>query len=119
MLFRSGIESGFRDAKDLRFGMGIGSIRVGTPERRDRLWLLNALAVVSLTVLGAASEAPGYNRRLKSNGSKRRVHSLFRQGCMLYEPIPTMPEQRLGPLMEKFAALLAEQPVFANTFGVI
>ncbi len=44
----------------------------------------------------------GRNRLLKSNTSKTRTHSLFRQGCMLYELIPNMPEQRLTPLMEKF-----------------
>jgi len=51
---RWGIECGFRDTKDLRFGMGMGSIHVSTPARRDRLWLLNALAVALLTLLGAA-----------------------------------------------------------------
>src|SRR6202142_3800273 len=76
---RWGIESGFRDTKDLRFGMGMASIRVSTPERRDRLWLLNAFAVVLLTLLGAAGEAR-YDRHLKSNTSKKRTHSLFRQG---------------------------------------
>ena len=95
---RWGIESGFRDTKDLRFGMGMASIRVSTPERRDRLWLLNAFAVVLLTLLGAAGEALGYDRHLKSNTSKKRTHSLFRQGAMLYELIPMMPEPRLRPL---------------------
>ena len=33
---RWGIECGFRDTKDLRFGMGMASIRVSTPARRDR-----------------------------------------------------------------------------------
>jgi Transposase DDE domain len=116
---RWGIECGFRDTKDLRFGMGMGSIHVSTPARRDRLWLLNALAVALLTLLGAAGEALGYDRYLKSNTTKRRTHSLFRQGCMLYDLIPTMPEPRLNPLIEKFAAVLAEQPVFADTFGAI
>jgi hypothetical protein len=32
---------------------------------------------------------------LKANTVKRRTHSLFRQGVMLYELIPTMPEERL------------------------
>jgi hypothetical protein len=41
---RWGIECGLRDTKDLRFGMGLGSIHVSTPERRDRLSLLNAFA---------------------------------------------------------------------------
>jgi len=116
---RWSIECGFRDTKDLRFGMGMGSLRVSTPERRDRLWLLNAFAVALLTLLGAAGEALGYDRHLKSNTAKRRTHSLFRQGCMLYELIPTMPDIRLRPLMQGFAALLLQQPVFADLFGTI
>ena len=113
------IECGFRDTKDLRFGMGMGSIHVSTPARRDRLWLLNAFAIMLLTLLGAAGEALGYDRHLKSNTTKRRTHSLFRQGCMLYDLIPNMPEARLLPLIERFAAKLAELPVFADTFGVV
>ena len=116
---RWSIECGFRDTKDIRFGMGMGSIRVSTPARRDRLWLLNALAIALLTLLGAAGEALGYDRHLKSNTTKRRTHSLFRQGCMLYDLIPTMPDKRLLPLLEKFTARLAEVPVFANTFGAV
>ena len=116
---RWGIECGFRDTKDIRFGMGMGSVHVNSPERRDRLWLLNAFAVVLLTLLGAAGEALGFDRLLKSNTVKRRVHSLFRQGCMLYDLIPTMPEIRLRPLMKKFAELVLAQPVFADVFGTI
>ena len=116
---RWGIECGFRDTKDLRFGMGMASIRVSTPARRDRLWLLNALAVALLTLLGAAGEALGYDRHLKSNTTKRRTHSLFRQGAMLYDLMPNMPEQQLVPLVERFAAMLADQPVFADTFGAV
>ena len=85
--------------------------------RRDRMWLLNALAIALLTLLGAAGEALGYDRYLKSNTTQRRTHSLFRQGCMLYELISTMPELRLLPLIERFAVMLAELPVFADTFG--
>ena len=112
-------ECGFRDTKDLRFGMGMNSLRVSTPDRRDRLWLLNAFAVALLTLLGAVGEALGYDRHLKSNTAKRRVHSLFRQGGMLYELIPTMPDTRLRPLMKGFAARLLAQPVFADLFGTI
>jgi Transposase DDE domain len=116
---RWGVECGFRDTKDLRFGMGMGSVHVSTPARRDRLWLLNALAIALLTLLGAAGEALGYDRFLKSNTTKRRTHSLFRQGCMLYDLIPTMPELRLLPLIQRFAAMLAEVQVFADTFGSV
>ena len=45
------IEPSFRDTKDLRFGMGMGVFRIGDPQRRDRLLLLNAFAVVLLTLL--------------------------------------------------------------------
>jgi hypothetical protein len=116
---RWGIEPGFRDTKDLRFGMGMASIRVSTPERRDRLWLLNAFAVVLLTLLGAAGEALGYDRHLKSNTSKKRTHSLFRQGAMLYELIPMMPEPRLRPLIERFGTMLLEIPAFAGVYRAI
>jgi hypothetical protein len=116
---RWGIECAFRDAKDLRFGMGMGSMHVRTPDRRDRLWLINAFAVVLLTLLGAAGEALGYDRHLKSNTSKRRTHSLLRQGSMLYELIPTMPKPRLRPLIQQFAQMLTAQPVFRNMFGAI
>ena len=64
---RWSIECGLRDTKDLRFGMGMGTIHVSTPARRDRLWLLNALAIALLTLLGAAGEVLGYDRYLKSN----------------------------------------------------
>src|ERR1700712_791711 len=116
---RWGIKCGFRDTKDLRFGMGMGAMHVSTPDRRDRLWLLNAFAVVLLTLLGAAGEALGYDRHLKSNTSKKRTHSLFRQGAMLYELIPMMPEPRLRPLVERFGAMLLEIPMFAGVYGVI
>ena len=116
---RWSIECGLRDTKDLRFGMGMGSIHVSTRARRDRLWLIAAFAVMLLTPLGAAGEAHGYDRFLKSNTAKRRTHSLFRQGCMLYELLPTMPEPRLLPLVQKFADMLADLPVFAKTFGAV
>jgi Transposase DDE domain len=97
------VEPQFRDTKDLRFGMGLSSTRIGEPMRRDRLLLISAFATALLTLLGAVGESLGMDRLLKSNTSKTRTHSLFRQGCMLYELIPNMPEHRLRPLMEKFA----------------
>jgi hypothetical protein len=62
---RVGTCGGIRDTKDLRFGMGMASMRVNSPDRRDRLWLLNAFAIALLTLLGAAGEALGYDRHLK------------------------------------------------------
>ena len=106
------IEPQFRDTKDLRFGMGLSSTRIGEPTRRDRLLLVSALATALLTLLGAVGESLGMDRLLKSNTSKTRTHSLFRQGCMLYELIPNMPEHRLAPLMEKFAKAVAGTGLF-------
>lgn len=64
---RWGIETAFRDTKDLRFGMGMSLLRIRSAQRRDRLFLLNAFAIVLLTLLGAACEAVGYDRYLKTN----------------------------------------------------
>jgi hypothetical protein len=113
------IEPGFRDTKDLRFGMGLSAVRIGDPYRRDRLLLLNAIAIVLLTLLGGAGEALGMDRLLKSNTVKRRVHSLFRQGCLYYDAIPNMPGPTLCALIERFQALLMENKVTAAVFAVI
>jgi hypothetical protein len=109
------IEPQFRDTKDLRFGMGLSSTRVGEPMRRDRLLLVSAFATTLLTLLGAVGESLGMDRLLKSNTSKTRTHSLFRQGCMLYELIPTMPQHRLVPLIEKFAEAVSRTGLFPTT----
>ena len=114
---RWGIEAGLRDTKDPRFGMGMAAIHVSTPERRDRLWLINALAIALLTLLGAASELLGYDRTLRTSTTKRRTHSLFRQGAVLYDLIPNMPQPKLRPLMEKYTELMERQPVFRAMFG--
>ena len=114
---RGGIECGLRDTKDLRFGMGLGAIHVKSPERRDRLWLINAFAVVLLTLLGAAGEALGYDRMLKTNTAKRRVHSLFRQGCMLYDLIPNdAGNSGCVPLMQRFSSNAARPAALRRRF---
>lgn len=110
------IEPGFRDTKDLRFGMGLSSTRVGEPMRRDRLLLVSAFAMALLTLLGATGESLGMDRQLKSNTSKTRSHSLFRQGCMLYELIPNMPEHRLTPLIAAFAKAVSQASEFNGLF---
>ena len=63
---RWGIEAGFRDIKDMRFGMGLSSMHVSRPDRRDRLLLISALAIAVLSLLGAAGERIGYDRWLKA-----------------------------------------------------
>ena len=111
------IEPSFRDTKDLRFGMGLSFTRIGEPTRRDRLLLVSAFAMALLTLLGATGESLGMDRQLKSNISKTRSHSLFRQGCMLYELIPNMPEHRLAPLIAAFAKAVSQASQFNGLFA--
>lgn len=113
------IEPGFRDTKDFRFGMGLSYVHVRNNDRRDRLLMISAFAITLLTLLGAAGEAAGLDRTLKANTSKKRTHSLFNQGCMWYDLIPTMPDSRLQPLMEQFEKLLSEYRFFTKMFECI
>ena len=99
--------------------MGMGEIHLSSPARRDRLWLIAAFSIALLTLLGTAGEELGYDRMLRTSTTKRRTHSLLRQGIMLYELIPTMPKHRLLPLLTRFSSLLQQQPVFAEMFGPI
>jgi hypothetical protein len=112
------IEPQFRDTKDLQFGMGLSATRIGEPTRRDRLLLISAFATALLTLLGAVGERLGLDRLLKSNTSTTRTHSLFRQGCMLYELIPNMPEHRLAPLLQAFNAAVANTDAFTTALAL-
>ena len=103
------IEPGFRDTKDLRFGMGLSVLRIADPQRRDRLLLLNAFAIVAFDM----------DRHLKVNTAEHRTHSLFRQGCMLYELIPNMPDARLRPLVARFHEYLNQHEAFNQTFAIV
>jgi hypothetical protein len=78
---RWSIEPSFRETKDRRFGLGMSHTPIKNPERRDRMLLLNALAIFLMTLLGAAGESLSFDWLLKANTVKYRTHSLFRQGC--------------------------------------
>jgi hypothetical protein len=56
---------------------------------------------------------------LKVNTAKHRTHSLFQQGCMLYELIPNMPEARPRPLVARFRENLNQHRAFNQTFAVV
>ena len=81
---RWGIETSFRDEKDLQFGLGLKKSRIKTCSRRDRLFLISAIAIIFLTILGAACEKSGYDRYLKANTQKKRTHSLLNQGKAIF-----------------------------------
>ena len=116
---RWGIETYFRDTKDIRFGLGMDAIHTKSPERRDRLFLLSAMAIVLLTLLGAACESAGYDRYLRANTARRRTHSLFRQGQMVYELIPRMKEEWLNKIMQAFSEHLKAHRALSEMFFVI
>ena len=113
------IEETFRDQKDPRFGLGMRHTRVKSPERRDRLFLLAALAQTLLTLLGAAGERCGLDRMLKPNTSKARTLSLFNQGCYWFLAIPGMPKERLTPLMTAFGQILEEHQAMRAALGIV
>lgn len=114
---RWGIETVFRDIKDYKFGMGMKSVRTKSTERRDRLFLISALAIALLVLLGAAGEAIGLERKFKANTVKRRSYSLWRQGCMYYAFLPGMKEADASPLIEKFHELMSQHRVLKKVFG--
>ena len=112
-------EENFRDTKDIKFGLGLSATHIGTPHRRDRLLLICAMAQALLTLLGAAAERVGLDRRLKVNTAKKRTHSLFRQGLYWYGAIPMMPDEWLQPLITAFADIVLEHAICRTIFGPI
>ena len=113
------IEETFRDQKDLRFGLGLSSTHIGSPDRRDRLLLLAAIAHALLTLLGAAGEECGLDRMFKTNTSKRRQQSLFNQGLDWYDALPNLKPERLELLMTTFDSVVRRHAIFREVFGVI
>lgn len=113
------IEENFRDTKDPRFGMGLSATHIGRTDRRDRMLLIGALGQALLTMLGAASEEVGLDKKLKANTVKHRTVSLFNQGWYWYHALPRMREEWLRPLMEAFGRIVQKQAVCREIFGVI
>lgn len=113
------IEETFRDQKNFRFGLGLSATHIGSTDRRDRLLLLAAIAQALLTLLGAAGEACGLDRLMKTNTRKTRTMSLLNQGIHLYEAIPYMDDGKLAPLMKAFDHIVRQHEIFRAVFGVI
>ena len=116
---RWAIECSFRDTKDLRFAMGLGTTHLKSPERRNRLWLINAFAVALLMLVGAAGDALGYNRMLKAtrpNGVSTRCFARVARSTTSSRPSVT---DGLGPLMQRFSQMLQEPTLFADAVGQI
>lgn len=113
------IEESFRDTKNARFGFGMSESRISIPARRDRLFFIAAIAIVLLTLLGAAGEAIGIDRYLKVNTSKKRQYSLLRQGVEWYGLLPMMETARLRKLMTKFGEMIHEHVACRRVVGAI
>lgn len=105
-------EEAFRDAKDNRYGMGLSKTSISVPERRDRMIMLFCLAYLVHTAAGATSEETGVDATIRANTeTKRRTHSLFRQGMELlghvsrevYEAIKSGFKARIRELLRKGA----------------
>jgi hypothetical protein len=91
-------ETSYRDEKDLYFGMGLKKARIKQVARRERLLLISAIIIIFLTLLGAASEAAGFDKYLKSNTSRKRTHSLFTQGRLVLRLLKKLPAIWLNPI---------------------
>lgn len=113
------IEETFRDIKDNHFGMGMSATNIRSADRRDRLLFISAIAQGLLTQLGAAGEACGLDRILKSNTVKTRTMSLFNQGSYWYRAIPNMREERLVALMSAFGKIVTDHAAFKGICGVL
>ena len=102
------IEETFRDQKDITFGVGLRATHIRDADRRDRLLFLIAIAYTLLTLLGAASEASGLDRTLKTNTSPKRTMSLFNQGTYWYGCLDTMREEWLQRLLAAYEKIVHE-----------
>ena len=113
------IEQTFRDTKNLRLGFGLTETRLGRPERRDRMILLGTLAHYLLTLLGAASEALGFDRLMRSNTVTYRTHSLLNQGLYWFGYIPNMLTDRLRLLVKTFGDLIQNHETLAQLMTAV
>jgi len=116
---RFSCEENFRDIKDIRFGMGLSSVSIKSAARRDRILMASAIAVSLLTILGAAGEAIGLDRLLRTGTAKKRTHSLFTQGCFYFMAMVNYKLERFEMIMKKYAELLREHAVFKGLFSFI
>ena len=78
-------EESFRDAKNLRLGLGLSHMRSRHPRRIEVLCLLTALAGFVATVLGVIAYHHQIHSQLQANTVKHRlVFSLPRLGTMAF-----------------------------------
>jgi hypothetical protein len=111
------VEETFRDLKNPRLGLGLKQTVITRNDRRDMLFLLAVLAHALLTLLGKAGQELGMERWL--GATRPGGISLFRQGLLLYELLPTMREDWLRALMTRFGELLRQHMIFTGILGLL
>ena len=77
-----------------------------------------AAAAAILTLLGAAGEGLGLDRRLRANTVTRRTHSLFRQGRE-YLRMLIAGGSHLFQLLRAFQRLIRRQPLTRTTYALL
>lgn len=114
------IEECFRDLKDPRFGFGLREVRIKRTDRRDRLIFIAALTSALVTLLGAASERCGFDKKFSSKAQLKRgrVYSLFRQGLHWLRALPNLMQHNARTLLRAFEAVLREHPYASAILGL-
>ncbi len=104
------IEENFRDTKDLKFGLGLSTTHIGDCQRRDRLLLLVAIAQGLLTLLGAACEETGLDRRLKARDrlAEGLDQAVLRKERVQQEQIPWHQQKRGAEISSRGLAHIFE-----------
>jgi hypothetical protein len=111
------VEETCRDVKNPRLGLGLKHTVMARNDRRDALFLLAVLAHTLLTRLGKAGEELGLDRWL--GVTRPRQYARFRQGQMLFALLPTMDQQRLRTLLQRFGQLLREHALLSQILGYL
>jgi len=117
---RWGTESSFRDEKDRLFGFGLSKTHIGSLARRDILFLLSTLATLVLTLLGRVSEVKGYDKTLRANThTLRRTHSLFTQGCYLFNWLLTENQSSISKIWDSLEKQFQKHTCFTGAFSCL
>lgn len=114
------IEECFRDIKDDRTGFGLKEVRVKRTDRRDRLLFIASLTLALVTLLGAASERCGFDKKFSSKArlKRGRQYSLVRQGLHWLRALPILFEENARKIMSAFDEVLLEHPHASTILGL-
>ena len=89
--------------------MGLSSVRIGDPYRRDRLLLLNAIAIVLLTLLGGSRRSARHGSSAQEQHGQAPRAFLVSSGLPVLRRHPQHAGANFASLMERFQALMRKQ----------